>query len=148
MSKKYLLLCNRHNSCFGDNWCLWWGDRESKSGYSSDVRIAHRFDEEEIKKYEDGKSDIPIPIDVLGISEEYKSEETINKNINVLIEKGTLNRLLGLELRPLFQEEDEDAICCPNCGSNDLTEFNDDKIPVFVCENCDYEFQESEVEHE
>ncbi|NFF80420.1 hypothetical protein FDA09_11725 [Clostridium botulinum] len=113
MSKKYLLLCNRHNGCFGDNWCLWWGDRESKSGYSSDVRIAHRFDEEEIKKYEDGKLDIPISIDVLGISEEYESEETINKNINVLIEKGTLNRLLGMELRPLFQEEDEDAICCP-----------------------------------
>lgn len=24
MSKKCLLLCNRHNSIYGDNWCLWW----------------------------------------------------------------------------------------------------------------------------
>ncbi len=141
---KYLVLCNRHNSIYGDNWALFWGNRESEGNYNSDLRTAHRFDETEIDRFND-KDDIPIPIDILGISEEYESEETINKNINVLIEKGTLNKLLGLELRPLFQEE-EDAICCPNCGSSDLTRFNDDETPVFVCENCDYEFPESEAE--
>ncbi|MBY6928995.1 hypothetical protein [Clostridium botulinum] len=145
MSKKYLLLCNRHNSMFGDCWALFWGNRDSKSGYTSDLRIAHRFDEEEIKKYEDGRADIPIPIDVLGIPEEYESKESFNKNIRVLIEKGTLNELLHLDLKP---DDDDEQICCPNCGSNDLTEFNDDEIPVFVCENCDYEFQESEVKND
>lgn len=111
MSKKYLVLCNRHNSIFGDNWALFWGSRDSKSGYNSDLRTAHRFDETEIEGFND-KSDIPIPIDILGISEECESEETINKNIRVLIEKGTLNRLLNLDLQPLHKQ---DSIC-PNCG--------------------------------
>lgn len=146
MSKKYLLLCNRHNSIFGDSWALFWGNRESKGGYTSDLRIAHRFKEEEIKKFVD-KEDIPIPIDALGISEGYESEETINKNINVLIEKGTLNKLLGLELRPLFQEDDEDTICCPNCGSHNVAEVTSDDEPTyFECDNCEYEFEESESE--
>lgn len=111
MGKKYLVLCNRHNSIYGDEWALFWGCRDSKGGYNADLRTAHRFDESEIEKFNDD-SDIPIPIDVLGISEDYEPEETINKNIRVLIEKGTLNELLGLNLRPLHQVKD----ICPNCG--------------------------------
>lgn len=111
MAKKYLVLCNRHNSLYGDEWALFWGCRDSKSGYNSDLRTAHRFDETEISKFDDN-SDIPVPIDVLGIPEECESEEAINKNIRVLIEKGTLNELLGLNLKPLHQVKEY----CPNCG--------------------------------
>lgn len=111
MGKKYLVLCNRHNSVYGDNWALFWGCRNSQGGYNSDLRTAHRYDESEIGGFKDNQ-DIPIPIDVLGISEEYESEETINKNIVVMIEKGTLNKLLNLNLRPLFVEEE---VCCNNC---------------------------------
>lgn len=111
MSKKYLVLCNRHNSMFGDAWALFWGNRESEGGYCSDLRVAHRFDESEITDFKDNE-DIPIPIDVLGIPEGYESEENINKNICVLIEKGKLNELLDLNLRPLHQVKE----CCPNCG--------------------------------
>ena len=99
MSMKYLVLCNRHESIFGEPWALFWGCRESKSGYTSDLRVAHRFSEDEIKEFND-RSDIPIPLEPLGISEKYESEENINKNISVLIEKGTLNKLLDLKLKP------------------------------------------------
>lgn len=113
MSKKYLLLCNRHESVFGDNWCLWWGTRESKDGYNSDVRLAHRFTEEEIKNYAERGRDIPISVDVLGVSEDYEPKEKYNPNFKVLVEKGTLNKLMDLELRPLFQDEGY----CSKCGS-------------------------------
>lgn len=99
MSKKYLLLCNRHSSIYGDEWGLFWGCRDSESGYNPDLRTAHRFAEEEIEKYKGRQDDIPIPIDFLGVSEEYESEDTYNKNIRVLIEKGTLERLLHLDLK-------------------------------------------------
>lgn len=112
MSKKYLLLCNRHTSIFGDDWCLWWGNRESKGGYSSDARLAHRFTEEEIKDYSESNRDIPIPVDVLGISEDYEPKESYNSNLKVLVEKGTLNKLMDLNLRPLFQDEGY----CSKCG--------------------------------
>ncbi|MBO0555635.1 hypothetical protein EXQ41_06170 [Clostridium botulinum] len=111
MSKKYLVLCNRHNSIFGEEWGLFWGYRESEGGYNSDLRTAHRFDESEIGRFKDNR-DIPIPIDILGISEEYENEKTINENIKVMIEKGTLNSLLDLDLRPLHQTRQY----CPNCG--------------------------------
>jgi len=113
VSKKYLVLCNRHNSIFGDNWALFWGDGESAGGYNSDLRAAHRFDESEISQFNDDQ-DIPIPIDVLGISEDYEKEETRNKNVAVLIERGTLNKLLGLKLKPLHQTKE----CCPSCGES------------------------------
>lgn len=98
--KKYLIMCNRHPSIFGDNWCLWWGCRESKSSYSTDVRLAHRFTYDEAKEIADNKGEFMIPIDVLGVSEGYEIEETYNKNLRVLIEKGTLNELLDLKLKP------------------------------------------------
>lgn len=97
---KYLLLCNRHNSIYGDNWCLWWGNREEKNGYTTDVRVAHRFTKEEIENRK-GETDIPVPIDVLGISEEYECKETYNKNLRVMVEKGTINKLMGTRLAPL-----------------------------------------------
>ncbi|NFO40815.1 hypothetical protein FDB42_12050 [Clostridium botulinum] len=143
MSKKYLLLCNRHNSCFGDNWCLWWGDRESKSGYSSDLRIAHRFTEEEIEKYKEEGQDIPVPIDVIGVSEEYEPKETYNKNLRVLIEKGTLNQLMDLNLRPLFQEPE---CICPSCGSDNVMQTYEGDEVVYICNECEYEFDEDGVE--
>lgn len=148
MSKKYLLLCNRHNSIYGDEWCLWWGNRESKSGYTSDVRIAHRFTEEEIKQYEEDAAkgeDIPVPIDVIGVSEEYEPKETYNKNLRVLIEKGTLNKLMDLELKPLWQDN---AVYCPNCGCTELDEDEreEDGEKIYYCNGCGYEFKESEVE--
>lgn len=111
MGKKYLVLCNRHDSIYGDEWALFWGCRDSQGGYNADLRTAHRFDETEIEKFDDN-SDIPIPIDVLCIPEECESEETINKNIRVLIEKGTLNELLGLKLKPHKTYVE----ICPNCG--------------------------------
>lgn len=109
---KYLLLTTRHSSIYGDEWALFWGYRESKNGYSADLRTAHRFEEEEIEKYRGRKDDIPISIDALGISEGYEDEKTFNKNIRVMIEKGVLNKLLDLELRP---EEKEDEEYCPYC---------------------------------
>lgn len=109
--RKYLVLCNRHNSLYGDEWALFWGLRESEGGYTSDLRVAHRFNEDEIEKFK-GKGDIPIPIDVLGIPGDYESEETINRNLRVLIERGTLNELLDLKLRPLHQTE----TYCYHCG--------------------------------
>jgi len=104
MSKKYLLLCTRHSSLYGDEWALFWGNRESKSGYTCDPRVAHRFDEEEIKKYQDS-DEIAIPIDALGLQEGYENEKTINKHLRVLIEKGTLNDLLELNLRPQIKKQ-------------------------------------------
>lgn len=111
MSKKYLVLCNRHNSIYGDNWALFWGERENEGGYNSDLRIAHRFDESEISKFNDNQ-DIPICVEDLGISEACESKDTINKNICMMIEKGTLNKLLGLKLKPLHQTKEY----CPHCG--------------------------------
>ncbi|APQ78619.1 MULTISPECIES: hypothetical protein [Clostridium] len=75
------------------------------------MRTAHRFEESEIDRFKDDR-DIPIPIDVLGIPEEYEDGKTINENIKVMIEKGTLNNLLDLDLRPLHQT----GQYCPNCG--------------------------------
>lgn len=137
MSKKYLLLCNRHNSVFGENWCLWWGNRESKSNYTSDIRLAHRFDEKEIEKYADRGHDIPVPIEVLGISEGYEPIETFNKNFVSMVEKGTINKLMGLELKPLFQEEE---IVCPSCGSV----AEEIGYKEYRCIDCEYEFGEED----
>lgn len=143
MSKKYLLLCNRHNSIYGSNWCLWWGERESKNGYTSDVRLAHRFGEEEIEEYDEKECDIPVPIDKIGICEEYEPKETYNKNLRVMIERGTLNELMGLKLKPLFQEEE---IICPNCGSCDCREDSDYMgNEIFICGECDHEFSEDDL---
>lgn len=143
MSNKYLLLCNGHNSVYDDNWCLWWGDRESKSGYITDLRRAHRFTKDEIEKYK-GDEDIAVPVDVLGISEEYEPEETYNENICVMIKKNKINELMGLELRPLFQDEE---IWCPVCGCRNLEEReNNFGDKVYICEECGYEFEGSEVE--
>ncbi|WP_434307619.1 hypothetical protein [Clostridium botulinum] len=143
MSKKCLLLCNRHNSIYGDNWCLWWGERESKSGYTSDIRLAHRFNEEEIKGYAEKGYDIPVPIDVIGVLEEYESKETYNKNLRVMIEKGTLNELMGLELKPLFPD---DEIVCPNCGSCHYKEdFDYMGNEILICKECEYEFSEDDL---
>lgn len=139
MGKKYLLLCNRHNSTFGDNWCLWWGDRESKSGYTSDIRIAHRFDEEDMVMYMGSNDDIPVPIDILGIQEEYEPKETYNENLRVLLEKGTLNKLMNLNLRPLFQEP---KTLCPNCGCDDIKDDYEIDELVHICKNCSCEFDE------
>lgn len=99
VDKKYLLLCNRHNSSYGDNYCLWWGNREQQGGYTSDVRLAHRFTEKEIKEYEEKYQDIAVPVELLKVSEDYESTETFNENLICLVEKGTINKLMGLQLK-------------------------------------------------
>ncbi|WP_236896928.1 hypothetical protein [Clostridium beijerinckii] len=96
---KYLILCTRHESIYGDNWCLWWGCRESKSSYSSDVRDAHRFTYDEAIEIADNKGEYMVSCEELGISEDYEPKETLNKNIRLLIEKGTINEICEFELR-------------------------------------------------
>ncbi|BDB03497.1 hypothetical protein [Clostridium botulinum] len=91
----YLLSYNWHNHVYGEEWAVFLGNKECKNGYSSDLRLARRFTEEEITKYKNSDY-IPIPLDLLGISEIYEREDTFNKNIKVLIEKERLNKLLGL----------------------------------------------------
>ena len=100
---KYLILCNRHESVYGDNWCLFWGFCENEGNYSSDLRLAHRFDESELGKFDDS-DDIPIPVNILGISEEQPEYCTINRNTCLLLEKGKLNDLINLELKKKREE--------------------------------------------
>lgn len=92
MGKKYLVLCSRYESLYGDMWCLFWGNRDDKAGYTADVRIAHRFTEDDLKTFKNS-DDVAIPIDALGVPEEYESRETINSNVHVFVEKDTLRRL-------------------------------------------------------
>lgn len=93
---KYLVLTTRHESIYGKGFALFWGCGNSKGGYNSDPRTAHRFTEEEAKEFKDS-DDIAIPIDKLGLSEE--CETGLNPNILCLIEKGTLNHLYNLKIR-------------------------------------------------
>ena len=86
---KYLVWCRRHNSLYGKPYALFWGYREAEGDYSSDVRVAHRFSEEDIKQFND-KDDIPIPIDFLGLSEDYTDEKLINNYVKMMVEKGSL----------------------------------------------------------
>lgn len=98
MGKRYLLLTLRHNSFYGEEYCLFWGERESKGGYNSNPYLAHRFTEEEMLEMggsDDG--DIFLDIEKLGIPAEYPKET--NKNILCLVEKGTINRLYGLNIK-------------------------------------------------
>lgn len=138
MSKMYLVLCTRHESIYGNEWCVWWGRKESKSGYSSDVRFAHRFTEEEIEKFKDDKQDIPIPIDLLKLPEGYPDEENTNYNLRVLIEKGTINKLTNLNLSP---NEEMHTVICGECGNeldeNNIAGYDLDLKAIYKCPICD-----------
>ena len=101
----YLVVTTRHESIFGNNFALFWGFNESEGGYNSDPRTAHRFTEEEASKFTKG-SDIPISIDKLGLSDECEKDNNIN--LLCLVEKGTLNRLYGLNLHRYEEEDEED----------------------------------------
>lgn len=95
---KYLVLCKRHESTFGNNWCLWWGYGKSRGGYTSDLRLAHRFAEEEIKEFEGHEEeDLPIKCEDIGVSEEQIDSEKINKNALLLMEKGKLCKIIGIK---------------------------------------------------
>ena len=95
-SKLYIILTLRHNNMFGKEYCLFWGYDESSEGYTGDPYHAHRYSYEEAIKRSDGKEDIMIPIELLELENEYTNH---SKNILCLMEKGTLNRILGLKLR-------------------------------------------------
>lgn len=95
-NKLYIILTLRHNNIYGHEYCLFWGYDESSGGYTGDPYHAHRFTYEEAIKKADGNGDIMIDIEKLGLDREYKEH---NKNVLCLIEKGTLNRVLGLGLR-------------------------------------------------
>lgn len=101
MKEKYLIMCNRHNSYLGDHFCLWWGHKEKKGGYSSDFRHAHLFNYKEIedKKLFGDKEDIPIKLSDLGYTEESFHNLPQDENLRMLIEKGTLNKKLGLNIK-------------------------------------------------
>lgn len=94
--KLYIILTLRHKNIYGDEFCLFWGYDESSGGYTGNPYHAHRYTYEEAKKRCDGKQDILIDIDMLGLDKEYKQH---NKNVLCFIEKATLNRLLGFKLR-------------------------------------------------
>jgi hypothetical protein len=101
MADKYLILCNRHPSIFGDSFALWWGYRDEKSGYTSNFSDAHLYDYDDVKNNHIGDSDDPaIKLSDLGYTEERFKALPKDEILRVLIEKGTLNKLLGLRLRP------------------------------------------------
>lgn len=93
--KLYIILTLRHECMYGDEFCLFWGYGESSGGYTGNPLMAHRYTYEEAVKRSDGKEDIMIDIDLLGLDKEYHE----NKNIVSLMEKGRLNTLTGLRLR-------------------------------------------------
>lgn len=143
MEEKYLLLTTRHESVFGNTFALFWGDRENEGGYTSDLRVAHRFTKDRIEKLTD-EDDIAIPISVLNIPEECETDDKINKNINVLIEKGTLNKLIdNLSLK---HDCFEDNFECPNCG-HPLENYHivdwDDEKDIYECPECGIEVYEN-----
>lgn len=101
MSEKYLILCNRHGSIFGNNFALWWGYKKDEGGYNSDLRFAHLYDYDYVKNNHIGDKDDPaIKLSDIGYTEEMLANFPQDENLRVLIEKGTLNKLLGLGLKP------------------------------------------------
>lgn len=97
-NEKYLILCTRHNGIFGNNFALWWGYKEHGGGYSSDFRYAHLYSYDEAEDIND-EDDIAIKLSDLGYTEEKFKKMPQDESLCVLIEKGTLNRLLGLHLK-------------------------------------------------
>lgn len=93
---KYLVLTTRHKSMYGKGFALFWGCGDSEGGYNSDPRTAHRFTEEEAKRF-DKSGDIAIPIDKLRLSEE--CETGLNPNIRCLVELGTINEIYNLKIK-------------------------------------------------
>ena len=93
---KYLVITTRHKNMYGDGFALFWGQGNSEGGYNCDPRTAHRFTEEEIKKFDD-RGDIAISIDKLGLTE--KCETGLNPNLRCLVELGTINQLYNLRIK-------------------------------------------------
>ena len=93
---KYLILSTNHKNMYGDGFALFWGCKDSKNGYCTDPRVAHRFTEEELSQYADD-TDIPILIEKLCLPEEY--ETILNPNLRCLVELGTINELYGLNIK-------------------------------------------------
>jgi len=92
---KYLVVTLRHRNMYGDEFALFWGQGDSEGGYNCDPRTAHRFNEEEIKRFDD-RGDIAIAIDKLGLTDE--CETRVNPNIRCLVELGTINELYNLKI--------------------------------------------------
>ncbi len=69
---KYLVVTTRHSSDFGERFCVFWGNREDPSGYTSNVRLAHRFSQKELPMAQlKNVGDFAVPCSALGVSEEY-----------------------------------------------------------------------------
>lgn len=101
MSEKYLIICNRHPSIFGNNFALWWGYRDNGGGYTSNFPDAHLYDYEEVKYNHIGDNDDPaIKLSDLGYTEKQFGALPNDEILRVLIEKGTLNKLLEMRLKP------------------------------------------------
>ncbi len=69
---KYLIITTRHKSPAGEKYCMFWGNKESAEGYTPDVRLAHRFSEDELPRAQlKNMGDFAIPCYGLGVPEEY-----------------------------------------------------------------------------
>jgi hypothetical protein len=99
MDDKYLILCNRHQSLYGNDFALWWGFKSEKGGYNSDFRFAHLYDYKDVKDHLNDKDDPAIKLSDLGYTEEQFNNLPTDENLRVFIERGTLNKLLKLNLK-------------------------------------------------
>lgn len=97
--EKYLILCNRHDSVYGKGYALWWGYRNDSGGYSADFRNAHLFSRDKVVDHLNDKGDPAIKLSDLGYTEQKFNSLPQDENLRVLIEKGTLNELLKLNLK-------------------------------------------------
>ena len=106
--KTYIVLTTRHDSIsiHGSNYGLFWGYKDSKSGYTSDPRFAHRYTEEEAKDFST-EEDIPLDISKLGLEEGYP--EACDSNLVTLVEKSTINKLYGLNLLSVTTAQTESS---------------------------------------
>lgn len=88
---KYLVRDTNHKSPYGDIFCQWWGHGKNCGGYVSDLRLAHRFTEDELSDIR-GREEF-ISCSLLGISEEQADIERLNYNYSVLMEISVLARI-------------------------------------------------------
>jgi hypothetical protein len=92
MSEKLFIIATlRHESLFGENWAMFWA--KDGSGYTADPYTAQRYKESEIGPYgKDSRNDagdIPLPVEALDISPEYRDQEA---GVIRLMEKGYINK--------------------------------------------------------
>ena len=83
---KYLIVTSRRQNPFGSRFCLFWGNGVDANGYTPDIRLAHRYSEEELPKAQFIKGgDFAVPCNLLGVSEENVATP-INESYHALVE--------------------------------------------------------------